>query len=277
MGIKYNGRDLGTPTRAQLQNGIRNLLLDGVKAEVAEVTRPRLKKLTSRVQRVALTEAHRMLTVVDEVISASARKALSPAMMMNSALRSKLSGMPQDIQSRAFGRVDWVPLTERYRRRKVRKFPKSTGFFSASGRMRGYFNRFGKSIIETRLGGIRVTVNDKISTKVDRGRVTFDMTSRVNPMKDLIGGIDVNMFPNMNTSLMPMLSANKWSTNLSWEADYHLFRGTAQRYKLTNPKGSYRPLFLPILQFFILVNLPTVIISEIEKYLKLEDIGGANL
>lgn len=246
-----NQRFAGADVR-RIEAAVEKTILDVVRVEAIEISKGRMQKLARELQTVATLEALKLFSLVSNVIDSGER------------------GF-----SFAGGQVRWEKLNYLYQLRKQRRaagrFGKSAskadisraaaragGFFILSGRLKAYFKRQGSSIVLNRFGGVKVDVN---TTGLSRS-LALKIDSDV---KFELGRINVSIFPKIDPSLMPMMASRQWA-DVTPRATFEramLPEGVAN--KLSGGRGPYRPLVLPLTQYFMLVRIPGALRSQISK------------
>lgn len=246
---------------AKIENAIRDSLLASIKEEVLAISPQRLQKMADAVRMAATLEALKLFGEIGSLIDSQAR----------------------GIQ----GIVRWKPLSYQYEIWKgsylrgrakrgrgrhadvARASAAANSFFALSGRLNAYFKKNGHSIVLNRFGGVRVEAD--VSRLPKRRLTLIDATAEVQgrSFKFNLGRISVHMFPSISPHLMPMLASGRWS-DTSEKASFEramLPKGVAD--KLSGGKrGTYRPLVLPMTQFFILKRIPAAIQVAVSKQIK---------
>lgn len=261
---------------AQLEKAIANMVVDGAVSSATELTPRILKRLEQRVRLAAMTEASRMMAMIVSLIDTPRREGISYQDLRRGAPRDFLEGaVRQGFNIR--GNAPWAPLTVNYALRKHKARRHNTNhMFRYNSTMRHYLKGRAQTIINNRLGGVRVEVNNHLKhSHVSRGNNKLVGLERIdnfdasgNTAKVILGRVTLTMFPLLSPTLAPMLSTRRWTSSGDGQLERHLFGGTKTAHKLTNGRGQYRPLVTPVLQFFMLSRIPAAVNASVRDYMR---------
>lgn len=233
----------------------------------------RVDKLAQLMKAEAIHQAEALIPTIADVINSKGDGFTGDQLRGGVFLPGEFAGL-------GGGSVTWQPLTDKYhlwktdrrfnrglRHRQgrtvgqVRSSARNPEFFLLNRGLINYLSRNSTSIIRSRFGGVTLQVthdglldNHVVETIYDARRV-----------KILLGRIRLRVFPALSQSLMPGLASSRW-TNVGRQTYFE--RSVFSRnmaYRMTNPQGVYRPLVLPIVQFFTLVRIPAAITNVINK------------
>lgn len=250
-----------------LERQISKSLLSAVTGDIIELGNRQLRYIRDAVQDVATTEAHKLFTILTELIDQETAGA-SYAGFNSAAL---MMGITPDWEflrnDQLGGEVQWAALSDHYYKFKRRhKRAHANQFFQFSGRLRAYFKNQGVSIVDSRLGGVQVNtipkyVGDQLSTFPDA-----ELGSR-NTYEVLVGALTVRIFPSVAPSMLPGLASGRWMDTLA-DAGFErsVFSDLATEDKLANKDNPYRPLVAPAVQFWILTRIPQAIFRRLRTY-----------
>lgn len=275
MKIRMGGRTFTGPTSMNLLEqeivaGLNNRFV----GDSFRLTRPGFMKLIDRIRLAAEVEAMRIFPTAARVVEASTagtfriregerwgRKAWDKWRERPGFDDSQLGGPTQFLTNTAIprqGGVNWVDLTPRWVKRKTRAGSRGARkFFWFRGTLKGQLNNpVNSASWITKAGGVKVKVTQDIrglkpkrKTKLDRDWV--------------IGAIDIEIFPNLSSAMLPMLASRRWDDTNQGGLDRYLFSGT-MRDKLVGPPDRHRPLVQPIMQFWMAFRIPQAIRRAIQ-------------
>lgn len=198
----------------------------------------------------------------------------------------------------------WFGLSQEYIKRKQREFSSSRlsgesgasrrtryppeRMFEYTGRLRSYFSTFGESFVRNRLGGVRVKVKtpDELRSTSRRGmtltpEISYTRTpqttytgQKLGSYRDvLMGAIEVTIFPKVDSNLVPLLASGSWMDAFQSHGEFErqvlsTADGDAMlaAIKLTNRDRPYRPLLLPVVQFWMQIRIPAMIFRTLQNY-----------
>lgn len=269
---------------SRVTDTIESQLLSDIKTETTDLSYKRMTMIRDELQLIATLEAAQMLRTAANIID----------LRHNGVYAQALPQAPG-----ASGYLEWASLSNKYlswkrNREKYRlkylkrkpspkqrraRYAKVEGFFFLDGVLRRFLRSNGRSV-SNRMGGVRIELNMDKPNKDER--MTFfkkidvgDVQSR--SYKWQLGKITVRMFPLVSPGLMPGLASNQWSKT----PDYAKFEKTIvgpDIYKrlVGGPAGmenndykmgeyTYRPLILPIVQFYTLNRIPHVLGTALRK------------
>jgi hypothetical protein len=269
--------------KQNFQNKLTNYLMSQVRAEAIDVSANRLVRMAARMQMAATDQAMMIPATIADIVKTNAGKDTAVIKGWQLLRGSNTATLYGSLGSKASGSVTWAPLDYRYtlykqfRRASLAKnrtrrtmmissrTAQSYDFFRYSGRLASYFNLYGRSIIN-KFGGVQVTLTkgDGIAKRSLTTAWRDSKDSNQLSVKTALGRIHIAIFPEIAPMMMAMLSGRNWS-DVGLEGrtfDKAMFpEGVAS--KLTNPKGPYRPLVLPIVQFYTAVRIPGAILKSL--------------
>lgn len=287
MRVRFGGFD------ARLAPGDRRSLAEierGIAAEVQqevidraiEISPQYLRRMGERVKLAATSEARKLMDVLVALLDRPGRG------LGNYWLRSTdlMVGSRLSPAANPGGSIRWAQYTHRYLMHKRKRFPtKVDRTYVYTGALRDYFKGRGRTIIENRLGGVEVQVDDGVEMRRrnPNNRRYRGLNRPINPAgilarpntpvktgktveKAVLGRITVTMFPRVGPSLVPMLASRRWTTTGTGALEREIFGGTRAAHKLAS--RTYRPLFTPALQFFMLVRIPGAITATLNDYFR---------
>ena len=249
---------------AAVEGVVQNTIISAMVDRTFAVTPERLARLAVRLEMAANEEALQLFQAIAGVIDRG-RDNFSAIQI----------GNPKDANPG--GVVRWDKLSDRYALWKARRglaakrgqrtrtgstrryVQQGAGFYTLTGDLHRYFDRNSSSIVLNRFGGVRIRVQrDQLKHSTTRGKGTT--AARVE-----LGRLQVQIFPRVDSSLMPMLASRRWDkvgeTQLERES---LPPRVAD--KLSGGRyGPVRPLVTPTVQFFILHRIPNAIARELRK------------
>ncbi|AKU43543.1 hypothetical protein CPT_Seuss17 [Caulobacter phage Seuss] len=227
-----------------------------------------LRRLGARIQMAAMSEANDIFDVVVGIIDSPKFSTSDMGVRYADVIRGAPAGT-----SGPGGRVSWSDLSLRYAGYKRRHRPANRDrMFRYNNGLRNYLDRQGLSIVKSRLGGIQVKVdvtppaNSEVR-KYKTGQIWRQTIFPEEVASLALGRVSVTMFPRLSPSLAPMLSSRKWTDSGTGKLERQLFAGTRAADKLVNRNRPYRPLVTPVLQFFMLVRIPSAIKRSVRNYL----------
>lgn len=164
------------------------------------------------------------------------------------------------------GGLNWLDLSKAWAAEKLRTRPATANkFFIYTGRLRrqllqpGYalskFRQFGGSSVDYK--GIK-PLQKRLLQKGDANTVLAEM--------------QVSFLSDIPSSLLPMLASRRWTDNSDGAFERRMIGGVTGD-KLAGPDGRYRPLFQPLLQFWIAYRFPSVIAASVRKVMKDRSVG----
>lgn len=260
---------------AKVENAISSMVVNGAVSSATELTPRILKRLEQRVRVAAMVEASRMMAMVVSLIDTPRRTGISDTDLRRGSALDLTGAVRQGFTLR--GQVDWAPLTLNYALRKHKARRRNTNhMFRYNSTMRNYLKGRAQSIVDGRLGGIQVEVDNRLRHSYVSGgnnklvgleRVdNFDASG--NTAKVILGRVTLTMFPRLSPSLAPMLSTRRWTSSGNGQLERYLFGGTKTMHKFTNGRGEYRPLLTPVLQFFMLSRIPAAVNASVRDYMR---------
>lgn len=267
------GRARRTITPSEFDKEVSAVLFGLVRAEAIEVSKPILTRMAARLKTAALDEAYQLLQYAYAILLRTSSKSVeqfSGADIAPSNSRGSLSqGLTGALTS---GGINWEPLAANTVRDKKKHFPRNKDrILVRTGALATYLLQSSKSVVENRFGGIEVNVDDA-ARGLDRTRqLRFSEGDR--NYKTILGTIKLRIFPRIAPSLLPGLASRRW-TDLggTWGAMERATLPPGVSKKLA-PEGSgarlpYRPLILPLTQFWMLVRIPNAVGLALQKFAK---------
>lgn len=256
------GREVDT--RAY-EREITKMISDKITDRAIDVTPRLLRGLRDRIQAAAMSEANKIF----ENLIATTDRPRQQLSSMNLTGFDVARGGPRDMPTPR-GFIRWPELSLKYglhKGRRKRKPENRNRMFRYNDVMRNYFKRSGQSIVRSRLGGIQVSVDDKVAkTSEARGTGSYVEASKVGNL--VLGRVTVTMFPRLSPALAPMLSSRRWTDHGNGAMERVMFGGTRTLDKLLNKGQAFRPLVAPTVQFFMLVRIPAVVRRNVADYFK---------
>lgn len=285
MKIRVGDRDVSSQN--MVREVERNILARVARNTDLRASRNNLRHLADQVNFVANNEVDKILDIVREVFTHNSGGLADVAGLLKlyvaprRGIEDKLVSVPK---------VTWAPLTFKYAKWKHDlQFGRSTRrsftqrntilhnaptFFVLRGGLKGYFNRYGHDLLHRRMGGVTVNLDlSGLEQGGDRILKVFETGGDNGDQKSVIGRLSVNIFPGVSSALLPALTANTWTAGTTAHLEASLFEDRKVLYKLTNPKGTYRPLFLPILQFFILSRIPARVRAVVNEFIQNREVS----
>lgn len=279
----------------EIEQQIGTDLANSVTAESAEVSERWLEELADVVREAALQESGRMFPAIEALITGR------PGAMGFSGsnlpyVRTLAYGDLNSVVDRSDS-VSWDDLSNSHIHRKAKHHPESVNqMFRYSGRLAKYFSsaNVGRNFVTGKLGGVEVKINRAYFHKNNLTQVnpllaetfTRDRISKSSANKRagrtianlLLGSVTVEIFPRLATSLLPMLSSNRWSDSGDGDLERALFPGKSSSMgaKLVNKSNPYRPLLTPVIQYWIALQMPDTILRRVRaRFNRSEGRAGA--
>jgi hypothetical protein len=162
----------------------------------------------------------------------------------------------------ADGKVTWPDYSDKYLLNKRKHFPETVAnYLIRTGTLRDYLIQNQSTIVKDKFGGVVVTVD---TNPAKPGKSTIN--------KILLGRIEIDIFPKIAEGMLPMLSSGRnWGATNDGAFDREMFPEEVAK-KLADHAKSYRPLILPITQFWMLVRIPNAILWRLKRFYR-----GANI
>ena len=274
--------------QAFTKRAFRAAVLPKVERQIIYAGQAQMNYLAGVLDLVANAEADKIYSVLSDVIDNPTWNFGLQAL----DLERGISAVPE-----VSGRIKWKDLSDSYLTQKAKvdtrytySFNRAAGFqpkqigkkddgsarfaeqnfFRYLGPLSAYFRNQGTSIVQGRMGGVKVTIDASGLQAGSRSTVS-DYAYGEAIDKLLIGRLDIEVFPDVTASLLPGLASNRWTKTLeNGQFEEDIFDGTKTGYKLAqNHHDSvfYRALVAPAVQFWILVRIPTVIRQRLQLYL----------
>lgn len=284
MRIKIGGGpvEMFTAGKARdVQKKIQDQILGAITRETIEVNVPRIQRLGDAIRATATLEALQLFNVVGDIIdkreggvSALTMRGRGPSAFKGSTITWPALNFRYALWKERRAARRMMTLKRRPNRAKQSEGLRRAGsFFILDGKLRAYLKRSGASIVLSRYGGVQVDVDT--TGLPGRGRRLREFAlnkgdgslSSERDMKILLGRIRVSIFPRISPSLLPGLASQRWSETFQ-QATFEkaTLPGTIAN-KLSGGRGPYRPLVLPVTQFFVMNRIPGVITAQINKTL----------
>lgn len=175
---------------------------------------------------------------------------------INTGQIPRLSGMQYN------GKVMWPLLSNSWMAHKSRHSTKGRNkFFIYKGGLLRWIERYKLSPVVNKLGGHQIMVH-----MADQPRGKKTLTSK----EFVLGKIDINIFPNLRPSDLPMLSSRRWnSTSRKGSFERRYVANTGVREKLIGPSTvDQRPLLQPAIQFWLAFRYPRAIKRVVGNFIK---------
>jgi hypothetical protein len=254
-------------------------IMSSIKAEAMEFSYDRMKKVRDQLEAVVTLDAMGMLSNAASIIDANQKGFTS-------------ANLPGGLDIRgAGGSIRWPALTPKYAlwkanreknriaalkrglasprnlksfKRQRSQIAKAESMFYLDGQLRSYFKRGGRTVVN-RMGGIDISLTTERPDTVG-GRRKLNTIDTTKGVRWKLGEIHAHIFPRVVAGLLPGLASNRW-TDTSKYADFeHGILPTRIFEKLSGGKhGPYRPLVLPIVQFYILKRIPYILEKGLKK------------
>jgi hypothetical protein len=266
-------------------------LLRGVFAAVVDVNDFRLRRLAEVVELAANIEADELFDAISGLIERKARGVNGADLMAPYLLGSR------SIMSGLTDKVEWADLKPRYKNWKARRFRsrmprrlqnspasimRDPNHFVLSGRLKNYLGGSARRTVMNRFGRVEVTAVDEFGNDI-RGRNRLDHPNRFTHNRTLypgakagdprrldLGGVKIKIFPKIASSLLPMLSSGRWTDGGDGRFEHTYLTKSAANKLVGNQskKGApFRPLVLPVTQFFMLNRIPGVVMRSAGQYI----------
>lgn len=275
---------LQTLTRDQLSHEISETVLEGM-AEAAHVliSPARLRNLTKSIEAQAGLEALRIfdrgVAIIKRSRTLSVRDAFSSS--PETTRRPRLAFSDADLASsrrrpvrgdlnlaatsvKAQDSVHWGDLSPGWVQHKYGvNRQNATRFFLNTGQLASKITSERAAYV-AHLGGVSSNV-DTADLKprklvVERGRVT-------------LGRVDVVIFPGLGPQHLPMLASRRWTDSTGGAFEKRFFGGRTGE-KLAGPPGHHRPLFTPLIQFWLAFRIPAAIDRAVQTWASNPRRGG---
>lgn len=282
-------RTLGDSEMRDLQGKIGDRILSGIMRSVIDVSEYRLGRLRDELQAVATLEALKLFSAVTKVMDSRRGRIVGADIGAQGGVDWKPLNYryalwkEQRLAGRASGRLAARSKRESaaaYRMRAAAFASRQTNsHFFLDHRLRAYFGRSGPSIVMSRFGGVQVEIDNLAADPRARSRKVLsyegmDASESDRSMRVPLGRIRATIFPRLSARLMPGLASGRWTDVLSRSDFEQTYLPTASAGKsasiadkLSGGRGPYRPLVLPITQFFILNRIPDALARNIDRAL----------
>lgn len=210
----------------------RDLMYAAMRGLVLDMSPETMRDIRDRLQAVATGEAQALL---DEILA--------------------IMDQPQAGQPNLYGRIPWEKHTAAWTKRKAKRWNGNRHkYFKASGKLAGYFSRYRQAIIQNRLGGVRIVLDEaELESRREKRRGNYTGNYQVGKTiavpgemlgarrgKDLrtilMGTLTLKIFPKASVGMFPGLASGRWTQ----VPDRPLFEQTfpgKNKFKLTS-RGS---------------------------------------
>lgn len=261
-------------------------MIPRIEGDMYKSQRAHMNKLARTIEQVALAEADKLFPKVVQIIE---REDGSGGHFLGFGFEDLMDGpLEAHFQNEAQhgSHITWDSLTLAYQKHKDSRYPGSSdSMFWYTGRLRAYFRNNANSIIDNRFGGVSVkmgsTTNQETAYTRDYIAANYKKWEKKlagdSAENILLGSMEIQIFPKIAKHLMPMLSSHRWSDVGSWGQQGNFERAMMPNSdgakatvanKLTNSNGSYRPLVLPVVQFWLAVRIPNAIFRRLKEYFR---------
>lgn len=231
----------------------------------------KMRSLLKWIRRLGEGEAMRMFGMAVK-ITQTARTGIQEDMAVEAFSHADLSSydnrtvgaIKTNSLVRQAGTIYWQNLSESWVDYKGSTRPQSARkFFVHHGSLQRLLLQHSTAYVR-RLGGVKA---DAAVAREKRGPV------QARELKTVLGEITVTIFPNINMSLLPMMSSNRWTSHNEGAFERRFFSGQ-MREKLIGPEGKHRPLILPITQFWMMFRIPKAVAEAVNRWAKSSSGGG---
>lgn len=286
MKVRIGNQRVDNPTSDYVSNWLTRRLLRESSLVLSDF---RLNQIANKIRLAGMAEMASLYSLVYRVIQSHGTS------LQGSQLVTGLRGYDA---AAAQGTVPWQKLDDYYVLKKQRLWDRwpigkgvskamelSGAHFVYTAQVRDYFKRGSPQALTQRFGGVRVTVDRMEQNSTAARRVTAFQRISARPgeqsTKEVLARLHVDIFPNIDQTLLPMLSSHRWTATDStgkFEQKYlptnqPAIEGTGRRsrsigLKLSGGDGhrAYRPLFLPIVQFMIKVRIPAAVRAATDSF-----------
>lgn len=270
MRIRIGQRKFDGANNAAIRDAISDVLQGAIAKETLEVTGPRLRAVAKDMEAAGEAQARQIMGTIARVIGNGWGEIYGKTA---DPLRASRGSPPA-----------WAPLNFKYALWKERQTAarmrgaskadisraagRAGGHFVFKGGLQRYFEKTPRNF-----GGVKVkVVTAGLGKRVETTALHSGLRAKVQTPgsdKKLLGRFTITVLPRLATHLMPGLSSRRWSDAGSKEFDRTTF-GDKIGHKLVGGKHvPYRPLALPIIQFFTLVRIPGAVRSQLNKSIRL--------
>jgi hypothetical protein len=270
------GANVAGLVEQEIRAGLNDRLMNGT----AALTRPALNALIERTEVVAEQEAMKIFGTAADIIDKSKagpyRMIIKhPGFLGNNAWdqqrerhgfdQGDLGGPTQIFTHHGIsptGGMNWIDLSSRWVRMKMYRNPQNARrFFKNNSTLVGNFrSRPNQAAWVSRFGGIKIKSHHDTSKLRQFRKTTIEK-------RWVLGGLEIQIFPNISQALLPMLSSHRWTDHNDGAFENMLFSGKT-RDKLVGPPGRHRPLLQPITQFWMAFRIPAAIKRSIRAEFK---------
>lgn len=266
MPIRVGRRKFNTDPVAG-EKAVEALLLKQLKDKTIRAGLPRLQAISDLMLSVATAEAQKLFVVLADRLDEGG----DPIRALTGA--DLAEGMSARVS--VGGQVVWDALNQRYYNWKGRVRPdnqdKMFRFNNGATTLSSYFRRSSASIVDSRLGGVQLSIN---TAPRDEEDTTLDPKNPPDldgeELDIFIGRIGLRIFPDITASLLPGLASNRWMAINEGDPSLELeiFDGLRTADKLAQPHNGrfvYRPLVVPAMQFWILIRIPQAVRAAVAR------------
>lgn len=242
-------------------------LMKTVHQGVDEISEKQLKYAADIAQQAAIYEASQLFQVLADILDEDTLTGNS-SIGLDARLLSQGASYPQDfspLDGNDRGIIPWKDYSVGYSKWKERHYPDHyQQFFVLDQSLKSYFKGRADSIISSRFGGVRINVSPQTTELDDNFEADLAVIE--------LGRVIINIFPDINSSLLPGLSSGRWTDTLeNGDFERDTFSGLKTAAKLVqshNDVDTYRALVAPAVQFWVLVRIPAAIFARLSKYFK---------
>lgn len=265
----------------ELARKVADKLLGAATAETIKLSRPRIRRLAAKIRAAANIEVEKLMptivSVMDRDLHGNWQRGSTLTyqdLMKGASLTTAFANMGYFERQLP----QWAPLDPTYLAWKEKHTPANASrMFEASGEMVSFFEASGAAILRSRLGGVRVETRTPrgLRTGYFENEVNEEDVRRVKTYQEIIfGSITVSIFPNLAKAMLPALASGsgRWTdlgTGRGGEIENYIFEGNQEIVqKLVNKNHPYRPLLLPVIQFWMLVRVPNAIFGVLQEHIR---------
>lgn len=263
---------------SQVEIDLAAAILKKVQTVTLELSRNRVLKLATGMQAAAVDEASKLISTIDNVITQNYFNdvGIDGAQLRatgSNSVYSSGSGLGP-LSSSSGGSIVWAELKRDYHNRKISEGFRG-GFFSRTGALSNALLRYEPQIINGRFGGVTVSVDPaELPYLAASGtKVLEPIQKDGRGYKFYLGKIRIKIFPDISRALLPGLASRRWIDTGTTKGSMERAMLPPSIAKKLAPQGdgsqlAYRPLVLPITQFFMLIRIPNAIAAAATRYAK---------
>lgn len=272
----------------EFDRAVATAIFSTVNERAVELTKRKVVRLAAALRQAAMTEAYQLLLNAADILfqggDARGQSVRGESMAPKTQYRSLKTGLSGAATG---GVLPWAPLTLKYSMEKFKHFPANINrTLVREGYVMEYLLFAHKSVVETRFGGIEVSIGgtpigaetgpQALARSLTAIGSATGLTGRVGDARSenyrqVINKIKIKMFPRIAPALLPGLASRRWTdTGNTYGAMERATLPAGVANKLA-PAGDgaqlpYRPLILPLTQFWMLVRIPNAIGLALRKF-----------